>query len=280
MKLKRLVTIQDLSCFGKCSLTVALPIISACGIETAVIPTALLSTHTGGFQNYTFLDLIDELPKITRHWESLGLQFDAIYTGYLGSERHIEFVCDFIDRFRTENTLVFVDPAMGDNGSLYPGFDRSYALKMTQLCKKADVIVPNLTEAVFMLGKDQVPENCNPSYFEQIVLQLSELGIPKVLLTGASNSCNSLGVVYKNSETGEVDSYFKDRIPLHFHGTGDVFSSACVASLISGCSLKESAINAVDFTVDCIQSTLDDAEEHWYSVKFEQCLPKLIQRLQ
>ncbi|MCM1358335.1 MAG: bifunctional hydroxymethylpyrimidine kinase/phosphomethylpyrimidine kinase, partial [Prevotella sp.] len=147
--MKRTVTIQDISCFGKCSLTVALPVISAMGIETAVIPTAVLSTHTGGFTGYTFRDLTGDIPEISRHWKSLDIKFDSVYTGYLGSAEQIEIVSKFFDDFRTENNFIVVDPVLGDNGRFYAGFNEDFAGKMAGLCSKADYIIPNMTEACF-----------------------------------------------------------------------------------------------------------------------------------
>ena len=150
--MKRILTIQDISCIGKCSLTVALPIISALGVETAILPTAVLSTHTM-FNNFTFHDLTDEIVPITKHWKEENLDFDIIYTGYLGSARQIDLVADLFDEFKTENNLTIVDPVMADNGKLYPGFDEAYATQMTSLCAKADIIIPNITEASYLTGK-------------------------------------------------------------------------------------------------------------------------------
>ena len=149
--MKRILTIQDISCLGKCSLTVALPLLSAMGVETVILPTAVLSTHTM-FSGFTCKDLSDQLGPITEHWKKEDITFDAIYTGYLGTEEEIETVKEIIRTFRGPETLVFVDPAMGDNGKLYPAFDEQYAKKNATLCAVADVIVPNLTEASFMTG--------------------------------------------------------------------------------------------------------------------------------
>ena len=150
--MKRIVTIQDISCFGKCSITVALPLISSMGVECAIIPTSILSTHTGGFEGFTFRDLSDDISKIAEHWKKYNIEFDAIYTGYLGSVEQINSVIDFIGDFKKENTIVFVDPAMADKGKLYTGFDSDFPSHMARLCAKADIIVPNITEASFMLG--------------------------------------------------------------------------------------------------------------------------------
>ena len=172
--MKRVVSIQDISCLGKCSLTVALPIISAMGVETCVVPTAVLSTHTGGFSGFTFHDLTQEVAPIADHWAKEGISFDAIYTGYLGSFEQIHLVSQFFDRFGGQDTLIYVDPAMADNGVLYTGFTPEFAKEMGKLCGKADVIVPNLTEASFMLGVDYVGENYDEAYIRDCLLYTSD----------------------------------------------------------------------------------------------------------
>ena len=144
---KRVAAIHDISGFGKCSLTVALPIISAAGIETTIMPTAVLSTHTGGFTGYTYRDLTGDLRAIAEHWKSLELHFDAIYSGFLGSFEQIDIVKDFIDMFRADGNITVVDPAMADNGQMYSLFNMEFAKAMASLCAKADIVVPNITEA-------------------------------------------------------------------------------------------------------------------------------------
>ena len=149
---KKVVTLQDISCFGKCSLTVALPVISAMGISCSIIPTAVLSTHTGGFTGYTFRDLTEDIQKISDHWKTCGITFDGIYTGYLGSCHQVDVVSDFIAQNRREGALVFIDPAMADNGVLYSGFDSAFVDSMRELCREADIVVPNITEASMLLN--------------------------------------------------------------------------------------------------------------------------------
>lgn len=276
MEHKKLVSIQDISCMGQCSLTVALPIISALGIETVILPTAVLSTHTGGFENFTFHDLTEEIPKISNHWSSLGLEFDAIYTGYLGSFKQIEYVSDFIDKFRKPNTVVFVDPAMGDHGKLYTGFDVSFAKEMSKLCAKADVIVPNLTEASFMLGKEYIGSGHSKEYIEDMLRGLSDLGVKKVILTGVSFEKGKVGIAYYNSQTKSVFYYFNDAFEGIFHGTGDVFASTCIGAYTRGKSIEDSVKLAADFVCAAIGNTIDSREGHEYGVRFEECLPMLL----
>ena len=276
MEHKKLVSIQDISCMGQCSLTVALPIISALGVETVILPTAVLSTHTGGFENFTFHDLTDEMPEISRHWESLGLEFDAIYTGYLGSFKQIEYVLDFIAKFRKPNTVVFVDPAMGDHGKLYTGFDTRFAKEMAKLCAKADIIVPNLTEASFMLGKEYIGSGHSKEYIEDMLRGLADLGAKKVILTGVSFEKGKLGVAYYDAEKDSVFYYFNDAFEGVFHGTGDIFASTCIGAYTRGRSIEESVKLAADFVCAAINNTIDSRKGHEYGVRFEECLPMLL----
>ena len=276
--MKRLVSIQDISCIGKCSLTVALPIVSAAGVETAVMPTAVLSTHTA-FKGFTFRDLTGDLRAIAEHWKREKIRFDAIYTGYLGSFEQIEIVLEFIRDFRTPETLVFVDPAMGDNGQLYVGFDQAFAREMGRLCDQADVIVPNLTEAAAMLGIPYPGDDCPRAEQEAILRRLCERGAGQALLTGAPEGQDRLGVLALDGRTGAFSSYYRDRIPQNFHGTGDVFASACAGALVRGATLPEAMKLAVDFTVASLHATLASPDHNWYGVDFETALPELIRGL-
>lgn len=275
--MKRIVTIQDISCFGKCSLTVALPLISACGVEACPIPTVLLSTHTGGFSGFSVCDLTQEITPIAQHWKTLNLSFDGIYTGYLGSKKQLKIVSEFIDDFKKENTLVFVDPVMGDHGKLYAGFEKSFAQEMSLLVKKADIITPNLTEAAYLLG-EEYKENYSDSEIKDMSVRLSRFGVKTVIITGVTRK-DSLGVISYSSESNEFCEYFRERIDDNFHGTGDVFASVCSSALVKGFSVKESVEIATDFVVECIKYTSPDKKNHPYSVKFEECIPSLVKRM-
>ncbi len=271
MRIKRCAAVHDISCIGKCSLTVALPVLSAMGIEVACVPTAVLSTHTTGFNGYTFHDLTDELPKITAHWKKEKVELDAIYTGYLGSLSQLRFVSDMIDDFKTDSLNVVIDPVMADHGKLYPGFTPEFAIEMGKLCAKADVIVPNLTEATFMLG-EEYNENYDRDGIKALLLRLAELGAKKVVLTGVSYEEHKLGCTTYDSLTGEYGEYFTERLPVAMHGTGDVYASVFTGAYMNGKSLLDSAALACDFVCECVKATMDDIERHWYSVKFEKCL--------
>lgn len=276
-KQKRVLAIHDISCVGKCSLTVALPIISAAGAECSILPTSVLSTHTGGFDGYTFCDLTDEIEPITEHWKTLDLNVDAIYTGYLGSFRQIDLMKKIFDDFRNESSLICVDPVMGDNGKLYALFDESFAKGMASLCGKADLIMPNLTEASYMTGVEYKDSGYDEAYILSVIEALHNLGAKKVVLTGVSFEEGKLGAAA--SENGKVTYIMNDQIEGYYHGTGDVFGSALVGALTNGKTLTESVEVAVNYTVACIRRTKDAATEARYGVNFEQEIPTLLELL-
>ena len=275
MDYKRLLTIQDISCVGQCSLTVALPIISACGVETCILPSAVLSTHTGGFTGFTFRDLTDDIPAIISHWEREGIKFDAIYTGYLGSKRQIELVKDIFAKLGKDGFIKIVDPAMADNGKLYYGFDEAFAHEMATLCASADIVLPNITEACFMTGLEYKTEY-GEDYIATLLSALEANGMKNVVLTGVSYESGTTGVIVTTGET--VRYYRHRRIPGGCHGTGDVFASAFAGALLNGFSEYDSARIAADYTLLCIEKTVGD-ENHKYGVKFELALPELIKML-
>lgn len=275
--MKRIVSIQDISCLGKCSLTVALPIVSAMGVECAILPTAVLSTHTM-FQNFTCKDLTDQIGPIARHWKQEGIAFDAIYTGYLASADQVADVCRFFDTFKTPDNLIFVDPAMADNGKLYPAFGPEFPTEMAKVCAKADVIVPNLTEASLLTGLPYRTEY-DEGYLRELIAALAELGPRHVALTGVSLEPGKLGVMAYDRATGETFTYFNDEIPVRYHGTGDVFASTCVGGLMNGLNLGQALALAADYTVECIRLTKHTPNSNWYGVEFERAIPMLLRSL-
>ena len=275
--MKRIITIQDVSCVGKCSLTVALPIISAAGVECAVIPTAVLSTHTA-FPKFTFCDLTDEIEPISDTLKELEIDFDAIYTGYLGSARQLALVENFIDNFKTESTKVVIDPVMADNGVLYKGFTVDFAADMAKLCSKADLIIPNLTEASFMLGIEYNPQY-DEEYIRCVLKKLTDLGCPRAALTGISFSDKKIGVYYYDRTSDTYYSYFNDKLPVAYHGTGDIYASATVGALMRGLSYEDALTLATDFTLECMRYTMQDENRRFYGVNFEQALPFYISRI-
>ena len=271
--MKRILTIQDISCLGKCSITIALPVISAMGVETVILPTAVLSTHTM-FKNFTVKDLTDQLLPIIEHWKSENITFDAIYTGYLGSSEEIEIVKKIFDTFRTEDTICFVDPVMADNGKLYPAFDEAYAAQNATLCGKADIIVPNITEACFMTGTEY-REQYGRDYIENLLQKLMALGAKTAVITGVSLSEGKTGVMGCDRNQGGYFTYQNDRVNASYHGTGDLFSSVCIGAIMRGMSLQDSMKLAADYTAQTIRVTLENPKKPWYGVDFEATLPML-----
>lgn len=278
---KRLLTIQDISCVGQCSLTVALPVISACGIETAVLPSSVLSTHTAGFSRYTFRDLTDDMEKILAHWKKENIKFDAFYTGYV-SKSQIPIILKIMDETAAPGALRIVDPVMADNGKLYPGFDSDFPSEMAKLCKGADVILPNITEASFLLGIPYPGDNLEKQdydreYIEKMLKDLYELGAKNVVLTGVSFKKDQLGCACYEGKN--IEYYFNKRINKSMHGTGDVYASSFAGGLLRGLSVPKAAALGADFVIKSMEATMDD-ESHWYGVKFEKALPYLIKRLE
>ena len=273
MSYKKLLTIQDISCVGQCSLTVALPVISACGIETCVLPSAVLSTHTGGFSGYTFRDLTDDMPDIQKHWQKENIKFDAIYTGYLGSKKQIEYVKNIFSSSGTKSCIKIVDPAMADNGKLYPGFNNEFVKSMKTLCVSADYVIPNLTEACLLTDTEYKTEY-DKEYIDLILKKLTELGCKNIIFTGVSYKKDKTGVVV--FENGEYSYYEHDLLPNSCHGTGDIYASAFAGALLRGKSVFEAAKIAADYAIECIKATAEE-KNHWYGAKFEPVLSKLIE---
>ena len=270
MKQKRIAAIHDISGFGKCSLTVALPIISAAGIETSVIPTAVLSTHTGGIEGFTYRDLTDDMLPFAEHWKSLNINFDAIYTGFLGSFEQIDIVSKIFDMIKNDDTLIVVDPCMADNGELYKIYNEKMALGMKDLCAKADIIVPNITEATMMLNKE---------YIEGLLKELADLGPDVVVLTGVWFEDDKLGAASYDKKTGEISYAFNKRVDGLYHGTGDVFASALLSAILNNFSISKSIQIAVDFTYNAILKTYMAGTDRRFGVNFEQSLPAFLKDL-
>lgn len=276
---KRVAAIHDLSGFGKCSLTVALPVLSSAGIETCALPTAILSTHTGGISGYTYRDLTEDMRPIIQHWKSLDIKFDAIYTGYLGSFEQLDIVKDFFDMFRTGDNLILVDPVMADNGELYASFTPEFATGMRFLCQKADIIVPNLTEAALLLDEAFQPGPYTHAHIENIMKKLSKLGPHKIVLTGVYFNENELGAATYDALTDTVDYVFTLKIPGYYHGTGDLFASALLAALLNNFNLIDSASVAVQFTAESIRRTYNAKTDCRFGVNFEQSFPDFLKEL-
>ena len=270
---KRLLTIQDISCVGQCSATVALPLVSACGVECATLPSAVLSNHTGGFPSWTFRDLTDELPRIEAEWNKQDIRFDAFYTGYV-CEPQIDPILSIMEHCAAPGALRFVDPAMADNGKLYTGFGPDFPAQMARLCKGADYILPNLTEAAFLLGREPVLEGYNRVFVEDLVAGLHALGAKNVILTGVSFGATHLGTAVSDGTAVHYD--FNPRLARMAHGTGDVFASVFAGAVLRGLDALDAAALAADVVCAAIEATPDF---HWYGVCFERTIPLLVSRL-
>lgn len=277
--LKRVAAIHDISGIGKCSLTAAIPVISAAGIEAAVMPTAVLSTHTGNISGFTYRDLTDDLVPFAAHWKTLGIEFDGIYSGFLGSAEQVDIVCNFIDEFRSDNTVVIVDPAMADGGKMYTTFDESFAKEMILLCKKADIIIPNITEAVFLLGEEYTEPPYTKEYIEEIIGKLLELGSSMVVLTGVSFKEDEIGCAVGCKDSDKVFFRFSEKYPGIYYGTGDLFASALTGAFLNGKSIFESAEIALEFTCSAIKRTYEAKTDTRLGVNFEQGLGDYIKKI-
>ncbi|MBQ7924027.1 MAG: pyridoxamine kinase [Clostridia bacterium] len=256
----RVLAINDISCVGKCSLTVSLPVISACGITCDVLPTALLSTHTGGFDGYTFLDLTGEFTGILQQWKTLGLRFDCIYSGYLGSQAQIDLVSKIKKDFLTENGVFVVDPVMGDGGKLYKGFNSEYVDKMRALCRQADYILPNLTEACYLAN---IPY---PTTDTKTLLNALTKLCPRPIVTGVIEN-GVVSVCYLDD--GKEKRYSSENVDGFFHGAGDVFSSAFVGAVMKGKSEEQAIRLAADFTTASIKRSAKEVPDKRYGLNFE-----------
>lgn len=276
---KRVAAIHDISGIGKCSLTAAIPVISAAGIETAVMPTAVLSTHTGDIKGFTYRDLTNDLVPIAKHWKSLGIEFDGIYSGFLGSIEQVDIVCDFIDEYKKDNTVVIVDPAMADGGRMYKTFDDTFAKEMILLCKKADIIVPNLTEAAFLLSEEYIEPPYSKEYIDGVLKRLSDLGPSMVVLTGVSFKEDEIGCAVYCRGADDVFYRFSEKYHGTYYGTGDLFASALTGAYLRGKSIFESAEIALDFTCSAIRRTFEAKTDTRLGVNFEQGIGDFINRL-
>ena len=277
MPTPRVAAIHDLSGFGRCSLTVALPVLSAMGIQCCPLPTAFLSTHTGGFEGFTFLDMTEEMPRVARHWESLGLRFDAVYSGFLAGRRQIGIVADFIRTFRTPETRVVVDPVMGDDGSIYQTYTPELCAGMAELTELADVITPNLTEAALLLDWDYAslfrPDGRqDPARLRQAVEELSRKGTRSVVLTGVSEAPGRTGALCYDAPTGSLETIQTDFVAHPLLGTGDIFASVLTGGLVRGKSLPAAARQAAEFIRACAERTVAEDLPLREGVDFEPLL--------
>jgi len=277
MPTPRVAAIHDLSGFGRCSLTVALPVLSVMGVQCCPLPTACLSTHTGGFESYTFLDMSEEMPRITSHWASLDLEFHGIYSGFLGSERQIALVSDFIRTFRRRETLVVVDPVMGDHGKVYQTYTPELCAGMARLAEQADAITPNLTEAALLMGIPYGELPAGEAGLREIVTALSLNGRRSVVLTGAATAPERTGAIYFDAQTGTTGTVQVPVVPRDFCGTGDLFASVLTGALVKGKSLQEAVRLATEFVHACCVRTAEQELPVREGADFEPLLHLLLE---
>lgn len=275
MSYRRVLTVQDISCLGQCSATVALPVLSVCGHETVVLPSSVLSTHTTAFTGYTFTDLSALMPAIARHWRQLGISFDAVYTGYQGNREQIECVKNIISSSLCSCRLVIVDPAMADNGRLYPGFDEDFVNSMKSLCSMADYILPNITEACLMTGIEY-REKYDEAYIKRLLAGLQETGASNIVLTGVSLDEGTTGAAMLIE--GHYSRHSHRRLPFSCHGTGDLFASAFTGCLVAGMTAQAAVAAASDFVLDSMLETAS-RPEHYYGPVFEPVLTGISDRI-
>lgn len=280
VKQKRVAAIHDISGIGKCSLTAAIPVISAAGIETAAMPTAVLSTHTGNIKGFTYRDLTSDLVPFYSHWKSLGVEFDGIYSGFLGSVEQVDIVCDFIDEFKNDGCVVMVDPAMADSGLMYTTFNKEFAREMRKLCRKADIIVPNLTEAVFLLGEEYREPPCGDEYIRDLMIRLSDMGPSMVVLTGVHTSDDEITCYVYDRLKNDFFSCKSRRYSGTYYGTGDIFASALLGAYMNGKDISESTEIALDFTCGAVKRTFEAGTDTRLGVNFEQGIGEYIKVLE
>lgn len=267
--------IHDISGVGKCSLTVAQPVLSACGVETSVLPTAVLSTHTGGFTDYVYIDLTEQLLPMAEHWKHVGCTFDAIYTGFLGSEHQIDLIDKIFTMFQTENNRIIMDPVMGDNGKLYPTYTDKMADGVARLSRRADILVPNMTEASRILGIVYQEGPYTKEFVEETLRALSALGPRQVVLTGIWFEEGRLGSACYDAALEKTDYTIMERIPGYFHGTGDLFASVLTGAILNGMDIFEATRVATEFTWKTIVTTAEKSSDPKFGPKFEVHLPWL-----
>lgn len=276
---KKVLAIHDISCLGRCSLTAAIPIISVSGAEVVPLPTAVLSTHTGGFTDFTFRDLTEDMRAIAEHWKKLGVSFDVIYTGYLGSVEQVSIVKEIIRDFSSPDTLIVVDPVMADAGEYYSLITPDFAVGMRELCKMADIIMPNMTEAAFLLG-EEYKEHHTKEEMEAMLRRLASLGPKKIVLSGvSSDDFSRIGAASYDASANTVSYALAEKIDGFYHGTGDTFASALIAALTRNMPIEKAASVAVEYTLACIRRTYAEGTDTRYGVDIENEFPALMRLL-
>ena len=278
-KQKKAALINDISCLGRCSLTAAMPILSACGIESVPVPTGIFSAHTE-FEGFVKEDLTDKMEQFVEHWKSLGIRFDCIYSGYLANRKQTETVQRFLLDFKKSDTLCMVDPVMGDNGVFYKGIDDSFIADMRFLCSAADIIVPNVTEACMLADIEPEVDGYGMDFVKELLVSLRNITPARIVITGVDLGDGQIGCAVYDSLMGKANMFFTPKTEGRFPGTGDVFASALTAAVLNGKGFADAVQTAMGFTCKCVEATLEAETDRKYGLCFEPEIKNLIKSLE
>lgn len=278
-KQKKAALINDISCLGRCSLTAAIPILSACGIESVPVPTGIFSAHTE-FEGFVKEDLTDKMEQFVEHWKSLGIRFDCIYSGYLANRKQTETVQRFLLDFKKSDTLCIVDPVMGDNGVFYKGIDDSFIADMRFLCSAADIIVPNVTEACMLADIEPEVDGYGMDFVKELLVSLRNITPARIVITGVDLGDGQIGCAVYDSLMGKANMFFTPKTEGRFPGTGDVFASALTAAVMNGKEFADAVQTAMGFTCKCVEATLEAETDRKYGLCFEPEIKNLIKSLE
>lgn len=278
-KQKKAALINDISCLGRCSLTAAMPILSACGIESVPVPTGIFSAHTE-FEGFVKEDLTDKMEQFVEHWKSLGIRFDCIYSGYLANRKQTETVQRFLLDFKKSDTLCIVDPVMGDNGVFYKGIDDSFIADMRFLCSAADIIVPNVTEACMLADIEPEVDGYGMDFVKELLVSLRNITPARIVVTGVDLGDGQIGCAVYDSLMGRANMFFTPKTEGRFPGTGDVFASALTAAVMNGKAFADAVQTAMGFTCKCVEATLEAETDRKYGLCFEPEIKNLIKSLE
>ncbi len=273
--MKKLLLVNDLSGIGKVALAPAITITNCLGFEVSTLPTCILSTHTGGFPDIYIDDYSKGMDGFLAQWQDLDLNFDALITGYFRNAKQIKKVLDFKEKTPAKNATLIVDPVMADNGKMYSGFDKNYVQYMNELCVKADLILPNFTEACLLTNKNFREENADLATIKELCLELSDKGKRSVIITGIKTS-DDLIIAYYDKNIGEFGYESCEKLPYNFFGTGDMFTSIVSGKFLKGDSIKEAVRFANEWILKCLTYTIESNTDIKYGVKFEAFLKDLI----
>ena len=274
-KQKKIALINDMSCIGRCSLTAAIPIISACGFHCVPLPTEIFSAQSE-LNGFICADLTDKKKKKTDHWKNIGIRFDAVYSGYLATKEQAETVKRFLIDFKKSDTFCIVDPVMGDNGEFYSGIDESFVEEMRFLCSMADIITPNVTEAEMIAGVDCTKAPYSADHIKELLIKLRSLGTPRIVITGIESEDGQIGCAVYDSFTRKANMFFTPKAEGRFPGAGDVFAASLVSAVMNGKEFTDAVQLAMTFACDCVEKTAVSDDPRGFGLQFEPQIHKLI----